>query len=375
MSTAITVPGLENLGATGLVTVGLILSFLDIPFGDGILAYIGMAIVGELAARVVSTVYPMLAIHVKMAAVGVGMLAAALSVWRRRYKGTAVISAVAGYVTAMGVDAMAIAWNIGAAIGVLFLIDRLIEIARGATTSIAYGVMYTALSTLVPGLGVAMAEAMAFTGILLARFTQMVYCRLVTGISSLIASLGKPAIVLLVSVSASLVFSVIPAIAWSLVILLTAIAFFVLAAAAAAHAATIVWLVVDGVAAFITAIGLSMVGGGLLRSIRRAGGRRMAEVDAAMTVALVLAAASMAVYKPILVVAVAAWALGTVVSAARILAAMPRRRLADIVAQLFSLAVFYNGVEMIRSAVGTAMDLIAKAIGTIAKLLPFGEKE
>jgi len=101
----------------------------------------------------------------------------------------------------------------------------------------------------------------------------------------------------------------------------------------------------------------------------------MAEVDAAMTVALVLAAASMAVYKPILVVAVAAWALGTVVSAARILAAMPRRRLADIVAQLFSLAVFYNGVEMIRSAVGTAMDLIAKAIGTIAKLLPFGEKE
>jgi len=362
---------LQHIVGSTLAVTGIVLALLDIPFGDGILAYLAVSSAACMAEEIIvmaptSSILP--AYDVKNVAVGLGLLSILIWAWRRYKRSPYVLLTAAGYISAFGIDALALSWQVSLYIAALLQMDRLIEVAMQTANSIVSVMASVVVAAIpIPGLPSAYLVTLATLAILIARFIQMVFCNLMVSISGIVAGIGRPSILAFLSIPIALATSIIPAFAWALTIVVVAAAVMLMVVVGLAR--TGLGIALELLAAILSSVSLGFLLGGIGKAIRRAGGRSMAVADAVLGISAAVAVATIA-YAPLLAVALAVWGLVAVLAIVRLLMGIPRRRLTSYMQNIFGLALFHVGLKMQQEAINTAIGYLVEAYNMLKKILP-----
>jgi len=362
---------MQHVVGSAVTVTGIVLALLDVPFGDGILAYLAVSSAASMAERIVamSPASPLLPTYsVKNIAVGLGLLSILIWAWRRYKRSPYVLLTAAGYISVSGIDALALSWQVSHYIAALLQMDKLIEVAMRASNTIVTMIVSVVVAAVpVPGLASAYLVTLAALAILIARFIQMVFCNLMVSISGIVAGIGRPSILAFLSIPIALATSIIPAFTWALTIKVVAATVMLMVAIGITR--TGLGIALELLAAIFSSIGLGFLLGGIGKAIRRAGGKSMEIADAVLGISTAVAVVTIT-YAPLLAVAFAVWGLVAVLAIVRLLMGIPRRRFTTYMRNIFGLALFYVGLKTQQEAINTATEYLKRAYDMLKKILP-----
>jgi len=382
---------LFDITAAGLMlALGLVLTFMNIPFGRGILTFVAFSMIGTLSEGLVQAATALapqafifkvgemeipLSRLTYFSIIGVGFIA---TIMRHYREGAAnMLQAAAGYLAGTFIDYVTISQfvsTIGLAFRKLFLYDYLIYLVYTGSQNVATAIAQTIGSSilsiagsfafLTPELGFSLAIGITLavinfvTGI--ADTIHAYISRLVTGFITLISGVGEGSLIIILTIALTLAMSGIVVnvygLAYSTMIGLYAWLFTLF----------VVMYMLRLVQNLLTlAIGAvagqgagSLIVGRILSGLRAVGGAPYREARAvifgsiATVVSYVIGGTS---FYPILVAAAVIMCLANTVYAARLVIGVPKRFLSRYIGAVYTLTMYAVAVKLIAAWVGSML--------------------
>ena len=381
-----------------LLGLGIALSFMDIPFGKGLLNFVAFALIAGISKNIVmftTSLYPEsyvfggveLCVWVYYTILGIGAVANAISLYRQG--ASAMVQGITAYTSGLLIDYAVIqsfVENLGDALRTLFLYDILSQLIYSigkntvtvviatVATSIIEIIGATAVLSIAVGLSIAFATTSAVSTFItrLADMFHAYISRLVSGFISLIAGLREGNLMIILTIALAIPMT-------KLVVSVYAMTYSIVIAlwiwnAILAALLYILRLVTDALTTILGGAAGSAIGSRLAsriaKALRAVGGRPYREAQAAIfgniatLIGYVIGGLGL---HPLIVAVVVVMCLANTVVAARLLIGVPRRFLSRYIAALYTLTLYSVAFKTITSWLAPAILEIVRQTNSIFK--------